>query len=230
MKKMLVVVTNIAKYQGVDIDRATGLWLGEAVHFVHAVEEKGYQVDFVSPKGGYTPIDPHSLTADMMTPLDWKYYQNQSFMNRLGNTLSVDVIDASDYDVIYYTGGHGVIWDFPENEALQQIAMDIYHQGGIISSVCHGAAGILNLKEGDGSYFIADKMVTGFSNSEEKEVQLDRLVPYLTEDELVKRGAHYEQAGNWLPFAIADGRLVTGQNPASGAVVAEKVMAILENK
>ena len=166
----------------------------------------------------------------MMTPLDWKYYQNQSFMNRLGNTLSVDAIDANDYDVIYYTGGHGVIWDFPENEALQQIAMDIYHQGGIISSVCHGAAGILNLKEDDGSYFIADKMVTGFSNSKEKEVQLDRLVPYLTEDELVKRGAHYEQAGNWLPFAIADGRLVTGQNPASGAAVAEKVMAILENK
>lgn len=119
MNKILVVVTNTSKYQNVDIDRATGLWLGEAVHFVDEMAKNGYQIDYVSPKGGYTPIDPHSLEADMMTPLDWKYYQNSSFMHQLGNTLSADSINPADYDVIYYTGGHGVIWDFPNNEKLQ---------------------------------------------------------------------------------------------------------------
>lgn len=228
MKKMLVVVTNVSKYQGVEINRPTGLWLGEAVHFVDEVIKNGYEVDYVSPLGGYTPIDPHSLEDDMMTPLDWQYYQNHEFMNQLGNTKNIHEVNSDDYDVIYYTGGHGVIWDFPEDETLQKVAMDIYHHGGIVSSVCHGAAGILNLKEDDGSYLIADKTVTGFSNSEEKEVQLDKLVPYLTEDELVKRGAHYQKADNWEPFAVADGRIVTGQNPASGAAVAQKVMEILE--
>lgn len=228
-KKVLVVVTNVSKYLNVDIDRATGLWLGEAVHFVDEMEKHGYQVDYVSPKGGYTPIDPHSLAADMMTPLDWEYYQNSSFMSRLGNTLAADSITPDDYNVIYFTGGHGVIWDFPDNEKLQSIAMSIYNQDGIVSSVCHGAAGILNLKTSDGKYLIDGKKVTGFSNSEEKEVQLDHLVPYLTEDELVKRGASYEKsANNWESFAVADGRLITGQNPASGKAVAQKVIETLK--
>lgn len=124
-KKALVVVTNVSKYQGVDIDRATGLWLGEAVHFVDEMEKNGFQIDYVSPQGGYTPIDPHSLEAEIMTDLDWQYYQNRSFMHQLGNTLAVDSIDSQNYDVIYYTGGHGVIWDFPDNKKLQEIAMAI---------------------------------------------------------------------------------------------------------
>lgn len=165
----------------------------------------------------------------MMTPLDWEYYQNSSFMSRLGNTLAADSINPDDYNVIYFTGGHGVIWDFPDNEKLQSIAMSIYNQGGIVSSVCHGAAGILNLKTSDGKYLIDGKKVTGFSNSEEKEVQLDHLVPYLTEDELVKRRASYEKsANNWESFAVADGRLITGQNPASGKAVAQKVIETLK--
>lgn len=164
----------------------------------------------------------------MMTPLDWQYYQNRSFMHQLGNTLAADSINPDDYDVIYYTGGHGVVWDFPDNKQLQKIAMAIYNHGGIVSSVCHGAAGILNLKTNDGQYLINSKNVTGFSNAEEKEVQLDKLVPYLTEDELVKRGANYSKAANnWESYAISDGRLITGQNPASGKAVAEKVIATL---
>lgn len=228
-KKALVVVTNVSKYQGVDIDRATGLWLGEAVHFVDEMEKNGFQIDYVSSQGGYTPIDPHSLEAEMMTDLDWQYYQNRSFMHQLGNTLAVDSIDPQNYDVIYYTGGHGVIWDFPDNKKLQEIAMAIYNNGGIVSSVCHGAAGILNLKTQDGHYLIDGKTVTGFSNAEEQEVQLDKLVPYLTEDELVKRGAKYKKTpNNWESFAVSDGRLVTGQNPASGKAVASKVIDLLK--
>jgi putative intracellular protease/amidase len=224
-QKILVVVTSVEKYP--NLNRATGLWLGEAVHFVSRMEEAGYQVDYVSPRGGYTPIDPHSLA--MADELDWRWYQNKAFMNRLGATLSPAEVDPDDYVAIYYAGGHGVIWDFPDNESLQLIGQRIYESGGIVSSVCHGAAGLFNIRLSDGSLLIKGKEVTGFSNEEEKLAELDRFVPFLTEDELVKRGALYQKAeAPWLPLAVSDQRLITGQNPASGGPVAELVLLELE--
>lgn len=223
-KKILVVLTSFEKYP--NLPRATGLWLGEAVHFVKKIEAAGYTVDFVSPKGGYTPIDPHSL--QMAEAVDWEWYQDKEFMNRLGATLSPDQVKASDYVAIYYTGGHGVIWDFPENTDLQMLSRDIYEQGGYVSSVCHGAVGLLNIKLSDGSLLLNGKKVTGFSNAEEKLAGLDQTVPYLTETELLSRGAKYQKAAEpWLPFAIADGRLISGQNPASGGPVAELLIKAL---
>ena len=127
-KKILVVLTSIEKYP--DMNRATGLWFGEAVHFVRKVEEVGYEVDFVSPRGGYTPIDPYSLA--MADPIEWEWYQNKEFMNRLGTTLKPGEVKPDDYVAIYYAGGHGVIWDFPEDEALQSISRKIYENGGIV--------------------------------------------------------------------------------------------------
>lgn len=225
-KKILVAVTSYEKYP--NLDRATGLWLGEAVHFVKKVKEEGYEVDYVSPKGGYTPIDPHSLA--MAEPVDWEWYQDKDFMNKLGSTLKPEDVNPDDYAVIYYTGGHGVIWDFPENEQLQKISQEIYANGGIVSSVCHGAVGLLNIKLDNGEYLIKGKQVTGFSNEEEKLAELDQYVPFLTEDELTKRGAHYKKADTpFGAFAIEDGRLVTGQNPASGGPVADLVLAQLQN-
>jgi putative intracellular protease/amidase len=137
------------------LKRATGLWLGEAVHFVKKVEAAGYEVDYVSPKGGYTPIDPHSLA--MAEPVDWEWYQNKAFMNRLGATLSPEQLKAS-----YYAGGHGVVWDFPDNPDLQKLARQIYEGPGIVSSVCHGAVGLLNIKLSDGKLLVKGKRVTGF--------------------------------------------------------------------
>ncbi len=225
MKKILVVLTSVEKYP--TLDRATGLWLGEAVHFVKKVEAAGYTVDYVSPLGGYTPIDPHSLA--MAEPVDWEYYRNKTFMNRLGATLSPDQIRAADYAAIYYAGGHGVVWDFPDNAALQAIARDIYEAGGIVSSVCHGAVGLLNIALSDGTLLLKGKTVTGFSNAEERLAELDAYVPYLTEDELKARGANYVKAdAPWLPFAVEDERVVTGQNPASGGPVADLVIQALE--
>ncbi|WP_440466148.1 type 1 glutamine amidotransferase domain-containing protein [Pseudomonas sp. YH-1] len=220
-KKMLVVLTSFPKYP--NLARATGLWLGEAVHFVKKVEAAGYQVDYVSPLGGYTPIDPHSLA--MADETDWQWYQDPAFMARLGATLKPSEINADDYSVIYYAGGHGVVWDFPDNEELQALSRRIYEKGGIVSSVCHGAVGLLNIKLSDGSLLIKGKEVTGFSNTEEKLAELDKYVPYLTEDEMVKRGAIYKKAAEpWQSFAVVDQRVITGQNPASGAVVAERVL------
>lgn len=224
-KKMLVVLTSVAKYP--NLARATGLWLGEAVHFVRKVEAAGYQVDYVSPEGGYTPIDPHSLA--MAEEGDWQWYQDKAFMDRLGATLKPSQVSPDDYAVIYFAGGHGVVWDFPDNTALQMLSRSIYERGGIVSSVCHGAVGLLNIALSDGSLLIKGKTVTGFSNAEEKLAELDQYVPYLTEDELVKRGAVYQKADEpWAPFAVADGRLITGQNPASGGPVADLVLKALE--
>ena len=222
-KKILVVLTSVEKYP--NLDRATGLWLGEAVHFVHKVEAAGYAVDYVSPQGGYTPIDPHSLAADMASPIDWQWYHDKAFMNRLGATLKPSEVNPDDYVAIYYTGGHGVIWDYPDNPQLQALSRHIYERGGVVSSVCHGAVGLLNIRLSDGELLIKGKKLTGFSNEEEKLAGLADVVPYLTESELMKRGAQYLKAGTpWAPFAIADGRLITGQNPASGGPVGELVL------
>ena len=203
------------------------MWLGEAVHFVKKIEEAGYEIDYVSPEGGYTPIDPHSLA--MADPIDWEWYQKKEFMNRLGATLKPSEVNPDDYVAIYYTGGHGVIWDFPENEALQSISQKIYEKGGFVSSVCHGAAGLLNIKLSSGLLLVKDKEVTGFSNEEEKLVELDQFVPFLTETELVARGAIYKKADEpWAAFAVEDQRLITGQNPASGGSVADLLIAALK--
>jgi putative intracellular protease/amidase len=225
-RKILVVLTSVEKYP--NMNRATGLWLGEAVHFVKKVEEAGYEVDYVSPQGGYTPIDPHSL--EIADPTDWEWYQKKAFMNRLGTTRKPSEVNPDDYVAIYYTGGHGVIWDFPENEALQSISRMIYEKGGVVSSVCHGAVGLLNIQLSDGSLLVKGKKVTGFSNEEEKLAELDKFVPFLTETELASRGALYRKADQpWASFAIEDTRLITGQNPASGGAVADLLIAALRD-
>ncbi|UVL59427.1 type 1 glutamine amidotransferase domain-containing protein [Pseudomonas sp. B21-012] len=229
-KKILVVLTNTAKYP--TLKRATGLWLGEAVHFVDKVENAGYKVDYLSPSGGYVPIDPHSL--QMAADIDWQWYQDKAFMNRLGKTLSPGEVKAQDYSAIYYAGGHGVIWDFPDNSGLQDLARRIFEAGGVVASVCHGAVGLLNIKLSDNTLLVKDREVTGFSDTEEKLAELDKVVPYLTETELKARGGLYRKAEEpWQAFAIADqkdGRLITGQNPASGGAVADLVVAALKKR
>ncbi|AFZ48475.1 ThiJ/PfpI domain-containing protein [Cyanobacterium stanieri PCC 7202] len=223
-QKILVVLTSIEKYPS--INRATGLWLGEAVHFVKKVEEAGYEVDYVSPKGGYTPIDPHSLA--MAEEIDWQWYQDKEFMNRLGNTLKPSEINPDDYVAIYYAGGHGVMWDFPHNQELQVISKKIYEQGGYVSAVCHGSVGLLNTRLSDGDYLISGKKVTGFSNEEEKQIELDKVVPFLTEDALVEKGGIYQKASEpWGVFVVEDNRVITGQNPASSAGVADLLLDCL---
>lgn len=223
-KKVLVVLTNTAKYP--TIKRATGLWLGEAVHFVDELEKAGHAVDYASPNGGYVPVDPHSL--QLAADDDWRWYADKAFMNRLGNTLSPGQARASDYSAIYYAGGHGVMWDFPDHSGLQELSRQIFEQGGVVSAVCHGVVGLLNVKLSDHSLLVRGRQVTGFSNIEEKLAELDKVVPYLTENELVARGGLYCKAEEpWAAFAVADGRLVTGQNPASGRVVAQKVLQVL---
>ncbi|MDR0212004.1 MAG: type 1 glutamine amidotransferase domain-containing protein [Pseudomonas putida] len=224
-KKILVVLTNTAKYP--TLRRATGLWLGEAVHFVDEVQKAGYAVDYVSPMGGYVPIDPHSL--QMAPELDWQWYDDKAFMNRLGNTLTPGQVKADNYCAIYYAGGHGVVWDLPENAPLQELARRIYEAGGVVAAVCHGVVGLLNIKLSDNSLLVRGRQVTGFSNTEEKLAELDKVVPYLTENELVARGGKYSKHEDpWAAYVVSDDRLITGQNPASSQRVAQQVLERLK--
>ena len=144
------------------------------------------------------------------------------------NTASPDEIDSADFDAIYFTGGHAVMYDFPDSEPLQRITREIFERGGIVASVCHGYCGLLNTRLSDGEYLVAGRHLTGFAWQEEVLARVDKLVPYNAEAEMKKRGALYEKAR--LPFvsyAVVDGRLVTGQNPGSAKETAAKVAALL---
>ena len=165
----------------------------------------------------------------MADPIDWEWYRKKEFMNRLGATLKPSEVNPNEYVAIYYAGGHGVIWDFTENKALQTISRKIYENGGYVPSVCHGAVSLLNIKLSNGSLLVKGKTVTGFSNEEEKLAELDKFVPFLTETELVSRGAIYKKAEKpWASFVVEDTRLVTGQNPASGGAVADLLITALK--
>ncbi|MFJ5859913.1 type 1 glutamine amidotransferase domain-containing protein [Pseudarthrobacter sp. NPDC092439] len=149
-------------------------------------------------------------------------------MALLENTASPDEINPANFDGIYFTGGHAVMYDFPDSEGLQQIARAIWEQGGIVSSVCHGYCALLNIRLSDGSLLVDGRKVTGFAWQEEVLAGVHKLVPYNTEEEIKTRGARYEKALlPFLPYAIADGRLVTGQNPGSAKKTARKVAALL---
>lgn len=212
MKKALIVVTNHARFDGTN--RATGVWFSEATHFHDVMRENGIAVDYVSPTGGYVPLDPGSLTE--IDDLNWRYYGDADYRQQaLAHSLRPDQVNPADYNVIYYAGGHGVMWDFPESTAIAQIAQTIYQNGGLITAVCHGVVGLLAVKNPDGTAFINGKPLTGFTNEEEALNQLTDKVPFLAEDALKKAGAQYSKAAAFTENVVVADRLITGQNPQS---------------
>ncbi|MCC6945563.1 MAG: type 1 glutamine amidotransferase domain-containing protein [Thermomicrobiales bacterium] len=224
--RILNVVTNVGHYE--DPSHPTGLWLSELTHAWHVFEERNFEQHIVSPKGGLSPLEPRSLKFpnDDSTARAWR--ADSARMALLENTAGPDDIDAADFDAIYFTGGHAVMYDFPDSEGLQRITRELFERGAIVSSVCHGYCGLLNTKLSDGSYLVAGRKVTGFAWIEEKLARVDKLVPYNAEEEMKKRGAHYEKA--LLPFVsyvVVDGNLVTGQNPRSAKETAETVAELL---
>ncbi|CAJ1182837.1 ThiJ PfpI family protein [Companilactobacillus paralimentarius DSM 13238 = JCM 10415] len=217
MKKILVVLTNTIEYKGTD--QATGLWLGEATEFVDEVTKAGFEVDYVSPKGGFVPLDPRSFKYTDKSTM--AIYSSSDFQQRaLTNSLKPAQIQPEDYQAIYYTGGHGVMWDFPTNPELQSITKKIYQQGGFVTSVCYGIAGLLNVKDDDGNYLIADKKITGFTTAEEILAGKRKVVPFLNEEVAKMHGANFQKKRAYKEFAIQDGQLITGQNPFSARAVA----------
>jgi putative intracellular protease/amidase len=219
--KALIVCTNHTDYP--TKSQKTGLWLSEATHFYDELQNRNIQFDFVSPLGGLVPLDERSLESRDTTNEKWMH--NPVFQEKIAHSLRPDQVRPDEYQIIYFTGGHGTMWDFPENEALQAITRQVYERGGLVAAVCHGVAGLLNVTLANGTPFLKDKQVTGFSNMEEKLVRLHEEVPFLLEDELKKRGAIYSKALlPYLPHIEIDERLVTGQNPFSARKVGRKVV------
>ncbi|MFJ4286757.1 type 1 glutamine amidotransferase domain-containing protein [Paenarthrobacter nicotinovorans] len=225
-KRILHVATNVSHYD--DPSHPTGLWLSELVHAWAVFEEHGFEQTIVSPEGGTVPLEPRSLKFPSYDKASKAWHADPERMALLEHADSPESIESGDYDAIYFTGGHAVMYDFPDSEGLQRITREIWEQGGIVSSVCHGYCGLLNTRLSDGSLLVEGRKVTGFAWQEEVLARVDKLVPYNAEEEMKKRGALYEKAK--LPFvsyAIADGKLVTGQNPGSAKETARKVAELL---
>ncbi len=225
--KILVVMTNHSAYP--TRSDTTGLWLTELTHFYDVALAAGYDMDFVSPRGGVVPLDERSLKPIYVDQSAKKHLADPQFMQRLNNTLTPNAIDPSHYKAVYYTGGHGTMWDFPNNQALKNISEKIYQQGGIVSAVCHGVGGLLPLQDTTGKALIAGRTVTGFANIEESLSGIKSQVPFSLQDGLVTRGAKYKRG--FLPFTsyvITDDRIITGQNPQSSKEIAEAVVKRLK--
>ncbi|MBF6175004.1 type 1 glutamine amidotransferase domain-containing protein [Nocardia blacklockiae] len=225
-KRVLNVVTNVGHYD--DPSHPTGLWLSELTHAWHVFEEAGFEQALVSPAGGPTPLEPRALKFPNYDKTAKAWRADPAKMDLLATTKSPEQIDSADFDAIYFTGGHAVMYDFPDSEGLQRITREIYERGGIVSSVCHGYCGLLDTRLSDGSYLIAGKHMTGFAWQEEILARVDKLVPYNAEERAKQRGALYQKAK--LPFVsytVVDGNLVTGQNPGSAKATARKVVEAL---
>lgn len=218
MKKVLIVETNIQKYAGTN--EATGLWLGESVEFIDELYKQNIEVDFVSPLGGFIPLDPRSMKYIDTNIM--KFYLNKKFVHEgLINTKKPKDINPKNYHAIYFTGGHGVMWDFPDNKELQEIALTIYENNGYILSVCHGIAGLLNIKDEKGNFLISGKRITGFTKTEELLAGKINIVPFFNQKVAKKRNALFQKKRFYKEFAIKDGRIITGQNPFSVRAVAK---------
>lgn len=232
-QRILVVVTNVDQFEKVGF--RTGLWLGELVHFLDVLEEAGYQLEIASPAGGKVPIDPESvMKSELGAAVGWKdavgkRYEDRKFMDLLEETAEISSRDPAQYDAIYLTGGHGVMFDFPTSRGLADLIARFHGAGKVVSAVCHGPSGLLEAKLGSGEYLIRDREVTGFSWKEEGLANREQAVPFNLEEELQRRGAKYEK--NALPFVahvVEDGLLITGQNPASAKEVGEAVLRRLK--
>ena len=222
MTRILHVVTNVAHFD--DPSDTTGLWLSELTHAWEVFAERGFEQTIVSPAGGDVPLDKRSLQfpAKEKTASDW--LTDPSKMALLGTTTAAAEVDAADFDAIWFAGGHGAMYDFPDDEDLQRLTREIVEAGGVVAAVCHGYCGLLNTRLSDGSLLIDARPLTGFSWAEEKLALVDKLVPYNVEEVAKQRGADYRKAT--LPFAsytVTDGNLITGQNPASAKATAELV-------
>lgn len=221
-KKILFVVTShgIKGYTG----KPTGYYMSEVSHPWKVLRKAGYEIDFVSPKGGNPPIDGFNLED----PVNKEFWEDKVYRKKIENTMRPDQVKADDYVAVFYAGGHGTMWDFPDNEGLADIARWIYERGGVVSAVCHGPSGFVNLKLNDGSYLIQGKKVNSYTNEEEISSGLDKAVPFLLETKLIQRGAKFEKSGPKQPHVAKDERLITGQNPASARRVGETLVEELQ--
>ncbi|TCC98178.1 type 1 glutamine amidotransferase domain-containing protein [Pedobacter psychroterrae] len=220
-KKILFVVTSHDK-KG-NTGEPTGYYLSEVSHPWKVLKDAGYEIDFVSPKGGKAPVDGFDLTD----PENNEFWGDTAYRYKIEHTLKPSAVNPDDYIAIHYAGGHGAMWDLPKDQAIARLAARIYESGGFVSAVCHGPAGLVNIKLSNGKYLLEGKKVNGFTNEEEVAVKLENIVPFSLEDKLKAKGAQFEKSGVWEVHVVTDQRLVTGQNPQSARAVGKALLSEL---
>ncbi len=227
MVKILIVVTSVNMYQNSNLE--TGLWVSELTHIYQGAQEHGYEVTIASPKGGVTPIDPESLKPIVRDKISESYWADSSFRELLQNTKSLEEVSNKQFDCVYLAGGHGTMYDFPDDSTLQSIIRTHYEKNKIISAICHGVGGLLNVKLSNGDYLIKGKTITGFNWFEESLARRKKQVPFNLEAALKERKSNYKKA--FIPMTskvLVDDNLITGQNPFSSKEMAKVVMRQLE--
>ncbi|WP_437968230.1 type 1 glutamine amidotransferase domain-containing protein [Sorangium sp. So ce260] len=205
---------------------STGAYLPEIAHPYAEFTKAGIAIDFASARGGRVPLDG----VDEADPASAPFLDGGALAGRLHDSLPADSVEPSRYAAIFFAGGHGTMWDFPENEAFARVATRIYERGGVVGAVCHGPAALVNVRLSSGQYLVAGKAVSAFTNEEERAVKLDAVVPFLLQDRLVERGALFQPAAPWQKQVVVAERLVTGQNPASAQGVAEAMVRLLHRE
>jgi putative intracellular protease/amidase len=222
IKPVLIVMTS--QNISVSTGKPTGFYLAEVTHPLAVFEAANIPVEFASIKGGEAPVD----AIDLDDTTNARYWNMPSFREAIKNTQALSTVDASKYSAIFYAGGHGTMWDFPDNKDVDRVTRQVYEQGGIVAAVCHGPAALVNVRLSDGSYLVTGKDVSAFTDEEEREADQETDVPFLLASKLKERGANHIGAANWQAKVITSERLVTGQNPASATGVAEAMLKLLK--
>ena len=223
-KKILIVLTSHEDLG--NTGKKTGFWTEELAAPYYALADQGAEITLASPKGGQPPIDPKSEDPTAQTDATRRMAEDKDLLAQLSNTKKLSEINPADYDAVFYPGGHGPLWDLAEDATSQQLIVDFYKADKPVAFVCH-APGVLRHVKIDGEYLVNGKNVTGFTNSEEEAVQLTDIVPFLVEDMLKENGGNYSKIEDWSPYAVVDGKLITGQNPKKTEKVAEELLKML---
>ncbi len=222
--KILMVLTSHDQLG--NTGRKTGFWLEEFAAPYFVFRDAGVELTLASPKGGQPPLDPKSDLAANQTPAMARFKQDKAAQKALANTATLASMKSEEFDTVFYPGGHGPMWDLAESAVSITLLESFYNSGKPIALVCH-SPGVLRHVMYQGEPLVKGKRVTGFTNEEEEEMQLTRVVPFLVEDELKRLGAKFEKVPNWQPFSIVDGRLITGQNPASSTSAAQALLKLM---
>jgi len=224
--KVLFVLTSHSELG--DTGEKTGFWVEEFAAPYYLLADAGVEITIASPKGGQPPIDPKSTAPDAQTAATQRFENDPALKEKLAQTVKLNDIDAGDFDAVFYPGGHGPLWDLANDTDSIQLIQTFIKQRKPVTMVCHAPGALINVKAENGDPIVKGKLITGFSNTEEKAVELTDVVPFLLEDEMKKSGAIYSKGPDWHSYVIKDGLLITGQNPGSSEEAAEELLKVLD--
>lgn len=221
--RILMVVTSHDELG--DTGRKTGFWLEELAAPYYVFKDSGADVTLASPKGGRPPLDPKSNAAEFRTGQTVRFENDEDAQAQLNQTVRLDSVRQDDFDTVFYPGGHGPMWDLADDKHSIQLIETFLAAGKPIGIVCHSTGALRHVRTPDGKLLVQDREVTGFTNGEEEEVGLTKIVPFLVEDEMLKLGAIFSKRADWTPHVVSDGLLITGQNPHSSGPAANILLA-----